>query len=109
MNFRQYKKIRKEIVRFDKKIWATKYSDSDIVINLFKDFKKKECRRFFVLRDILLRDTTEKKERKYRKRIEKYKKTIYVDYGIYPDTSPQSENKDKEYRGAKNLCFAIIK
>lgn len=90
MNYRQYKKIIKEKnkLSFETDWFVFILVNPDRWYRLALIFNK--C----------------KKQVKYRNR---HKKEMLKSIRKSKKTSPQSENKDKEYRGAENLCFAIVK
>lgn len=101
MNFRQYKKIRKELI-FYKKLLQERYNkeyyycDNTSVIILLS---KKEVKRITSLQNVFLKKNPYKKFN----RIEKYEKEKAKRI-----IEHQERNKRFYFRGAKNLCVGVI-
>lgn len=105
MNFRQYKKICKELVKFkklkNKRLYETVYYDDNPVIVIFTE---KEFRRIVKLQKIFYR----RKDYKKLNRIGKYEKEKHRRINEHLNRNKKEDKNEFYFRGSKNLCVGVI-
>lgn len=110
MNFRQYKKIAKELLKYkklkNKRLYETVYFDNEPVIVIFTE---KEFRRIVKLQKIFYRRIDYKKLNrigKYEK--EKHRRIIeHLNRNNFEKKFKEDKN-EFYFRGSKNLCVGVI-